>query len=325
MRIFIAAYSFEDCFADNVQKTLTAMGHEVRTLGFINYKRQWSLPRHALRVTMEMLAGNRPTLKDYRVLKLAREFKPDILLSVTGHLHPIVLEELGAIAPGRRVLWWGDPLANSQKWGVLDPGWDFVYVKDRVAVEKLRLAGRNAYLLHEAMNPHWHRPLASQKNGAVVVAGNYYAFRQAIVLRLMGDGVPIQLYGPPPPRWAHFKIKQHHTGRYIVGEEKSRVFGEGMACLNTFSLSEGDSLNCRAFEIAGAGGLQLIEYRSAIEDCFEPDKELLVFNSYEELLECIHRIEKHPQEMESVRHAGAQRALAQHTYRHRLEFILGNI
>src|SRR5436853_1687616 len=233
MRIFIPAYSFKDCFADNVQMTLTAMGHEVSTLGLVNYKRYWSLPRYALRVTIEMIAGDRPTLTDYKVLKFAREFKPDMVLSVTGHLHPIVLQELGAIVPGRRVLWWGDPLANSQKWGILDPGWDFVYVKDRIAVKKLRLAGCNAYLLHEAMNPHWHKPLVSQNNRAVVVAGNYYAFRQAIILRLLGDGVPVQLYGPPPPRWAHSKIKQHHTGRYIAGEDKSRVFGEGMACLRS--------------------------------------------------------------------------------------------
>ena len=48
------------------------------------------------------------------------------------------------------------------------------------------------------------------------------------------------------------------------------MFGEALACLNSFSPAEGDSLNCRAFEVAGAAGLQLIEDRPAIRECFDP-------------------------------------------------------
>jgi spore maturation protein CgeB len=108
----------------------------------------------------------------------------------------------------------------------------------------------------------------------------------------------------------------------VVREEKSRVFGEALACLHSFHVSEGDSLNCRAFEIAGARGLQLIEYRRAIEECFEPGKELLTFSTFDELLAHIERACREPAAMGAIRAAGAQRALAQHTYRHRLETIL---
>ena len=325
MRILIPAFGFEDCFVDNVEKTLVEMGHEVLTLGHVPLKKYWSLPRYATRVAREMMIGDKPDRVGQQVIKLAKEFKPDVVLSVTGLLHPVVLEELGKFARGRRVIWWGDPPANSQKWGILDPGWDWIYVKDRAAETKLRLLGRNAHLLHEAMNPSWHKPLSSQKNGSVVVAGNYYAFRQAIILKLLGDGVAFELYGAKPPRWAHPQIKKLHTGKYVTGEEKSRVFGEGVACLNTFSLAEGNSLNCRAFEVAGAGGLQIIEYRSAIEECFEPGKELLAFQTYDELLAHLKHAQRDPEQMKSIRQAGAARALAHHTYRHRLEVILNNL
>jgi spore maturation protein CgeB len=325
VRILIPAYGFDDCFVDNVQKTLVEMDHDVRTLGHVPYRKYWSLPRYATRVAREMMSGDKPDRVGQKIIKLTRDFKPDVILSVTGLLHPLVLEELGRFARGRRVLWWGDPPANSQKWGILDPGWDWIYVKDRAAEKKLRLVGRNAHLLHEAMNPRWHKPVAGQKNGSVVIAGNYYAFRQAIILRLMSDGIDFQLYGSRPPRWAHPKIKQLHTGKYVTGEEKSRVFGEATACLNTFSLAEGNSLNCRAFEIAGAGGLQIIEYRSAIEECFEPGKELLTFQTYDELLHCISRARTYPGEMVAIREAGAKRALSHHTYQHRLRVILNNL
>jgi spore maturation protein CgeB len=325
MRIFIPAFCTEDCFEDNVEKTLLEMGHDVCTLGSIAHKQYWSLPRYVARVAREMMVGDKPNRLDQKIVKLAKEFKPDIILSLTGQLHPTVLEELGKLTQGRCVLWWGDPPANSQRWGILDPGWDFIYIKDRMAAKKLRLVGRNAHLLHEAMNPRWHKPMAGQKNGTVVVAGNYYAFRQALVLRLIRDGVDFQLYGPPPPRWAHPEIKKLHTGKYLRGLEKSRVFGEGAACLNTFPLAEGDSLNCRAFEVAGAGGLQIIEHRPVVEECFEPQKELLTFKTYEELLDHIQRAKRQPKEMVAIREAGARRALAEHTYQHRLEVILRNL
>lgn len=325
MRILIPAFGFEDCFVDNVEKTLAEMGHEVRTLGSVSHKKYWSLPRYATRVAREMMIGDKPDRVGQQIIKLAKEFKPEVVLSVTGLLHPVVLDELGKFARGRRVIWWGDPPANSQKWGILDPGWDWIYVKDRAAETKLRLVGRNAHLLHEAMNPRWHKPLAEQGNGSVIVAGNYYAFRQAIILKLIGDGAAFELYGARPPRWAHPQIKRLHTGKYVTGEEKSRVFGQGLACLNTFSLAEGNSLNCRAFEVAGAGGLQMIEYRSAIEECFELGKELLSFQTYEELLGLIERAQRHPEEMRAIRAAGARRALAEHTYRHRLQVILDGL
>lgn len=319
------SFYYEDTFVDNVQSTLKEMGHEVRTLGFVPRTKYYSFPKYAARVTSEMLFGDKPTRKDNHVLRLVRDFKPDLFLSTTGTIHPETLDEIGKLLPGRRVLWWGDPPANSERWGIVDPGWDVVYIKDKAAAEKLRLIGQNAHLFHEAMNPRWHKPLAKQQNEAVVIAGNYYAFRQALILRLMQDNILTELYGPPAPRWGDARIKNHHSGRYVVREEKSRVFGEGMICLNTFSLSEGNSLNCRAFEIAGAGGLQVIEYRKAIEDCFEPGKELLLFHSYEELIEHIQRARRSPQDAEKIRAAGAARVLAEHTYRHRLESIFSHI
>src|SRR5262249_27721439 len=123
------------------------------------------------------------------------------------------------------------------------------------------------------------------------------------------------------PIWAEPRIKKQWTGRYLMREEKSQVFGQALACLNTFALAEGNSLNCRAFEIAGAGGLQLVEARPIVVECFEPGKEVLTFTTFEELLANLERCRKDPVETRSIRMAAAKRALSEHTYRHRLERI----
>ena len=325
MRILVPAYLYEDSFADNVQHTLTQMGHEVRTLGFIEHRKQMSSRHRAAIVLRNAVFGDRPGETDRKILKVAAEFKPDLVLAMTASLHSETLQKLGRIARMGRVLWWGDPPANSQRWGIVDPGWDFIYTKDRVAVAKLRVIGRNAHLLHESMNPDWHKPVASNRNSDVVIAGNYYAFRQALTLRLLDNKISVQLHGLPPPAWADAKIKQLHSGRYIVRSEKSTVFGEALACLNSFSLAEGDSLNCRAFEIAGAAGLQIIEYRPAVTECFEPGKELLAFSTFEELIDCIGRARRSPSDLDRIREAGARRAQSEHTYEQRLRVILDNL
>ena len=325
MRVLIPAVFYEDSFAENVAETLRAMGHEVATLGHVSLAASWSLPRQAARAVLGHLAGDRPTAEERLVLKLAQTFHPDLLLALTRDLHPDILEHIGKLCPGRRVLWWGDPPSSSKRWGMLDPGWDFVYIKDAAAVAKLRLVGRHSELLHEAMNPLWHRPVGRHANNTIAVAGNSYAFRQAICLRLMEQDVPVALYGPKPPVWSMPGYRRAYTGRYIIKEEKSRVFGEALACLNSFSLAEGDSLNCRAFEIAGAGGLQLIEYRPAIEECFDPGKELLTFSTFDGLMSQVVRARDDPAGMKSIREAAARRAAAEHTYEHRLKRILTHL
>ncbi len=324
-KILLAGPCYEDSFVDNVKSALLSMGHEVVSEEPESQSSYWSFPRHALRVLEERILGDRPNRADQSLLALARKARPDLLLSLTWDIHPDILNDLYTRMPGRRILWWGDAVANSRRWGILNPGWDKVYLKDPEAVQKLRLAGKNTELLHEAMNPAWHRPIASQAHGDIIIAGNFYAFRQLLVARLIKDGHGFRLHGGKPPTWALPEIKRIHSQKYITREQKSRAFGEALLCLNTFHPAEGNSLNCRAFEIAGAGGLQVIEYRPTLLQCFEPGKELLAFHSYEELLEHIGRAKKYPSEMKAIREAGAKRALHEHTYCHRLRRIFESL
>ena len=141
----------------------------------------------------------------------------------------------------------------------------------------------------------------------------------------MARHVELGIYGSRPPVWSAPVYKKVHRGKYIVREDKSRVFGEGLACLNSLQMAEGNSLNCRAFEVSGAGGLHLMEYRPIIQECFEPGKEVLTFASMEELVDHIERARNFPDEARRIREASAKRALSEHTYRHRLERMLSMV
>lgn len=244
-----------------------------------------------------------------------------MLLCLTQALRGEVLADIGRIGV-HRIAWWGDPPANMRDMGLLSGEWDAIHLKDSAAVARFRALGLPAHLTHEAMNPDWHCPQGADRGPDIAVVGNYYGYRQALAARLAARRVPLALYGPPVPRWGNPALRLLHRGAYVVRAEKSRVFEAALAALNSTSLAEGESLNCRAFEICGAGGLQLIEDRAAVATCFEPGHEVLTYRSVDDILAHLDQARCNPSWAADVRTAGLARARAEHTYQHRLTRIL---
>ena len=322
MRIIVPNYRASDRFVDNVASALEDMGHDVRTCPAPSTRWLDSRVRGMLLEVAQRAGLATVSPQERWLVTEAKRFRPDLVLALTQALTEETLHALRVAGVPRLAAWWGDSPGNMRQMGLFVKGWDVVFLKDPDGVRKFRRVGLNAHLLHEACNPRWHRPVSTQENDNVVLAGNFYAFRQALVLKLIEANVPVELYGGRLPLWVHPEIRRRHTGRYVEREEKSRVFGAAMACLNSTQIVEGNSLNCRAFEIAAAGGLQVMEYRPIISDCFEPGKEILVFDTFDELLEHLERARKAPGEMAAIREAGARRAMAEHTYERRLKRVL---
>lgn len=321
LRILIPNFSTIDSFVDNVAYTLRGMGHEVMTA-------ERPFARHRGRVSRlvdELLSAAWPKRwSDAERWAVARTavWHPDVLLCLTQSMKPEVLGELKRMGVGVRIAWWGDTPANMKGMGLLTGEWDYIYIKDAAAVTKFKAVGLNAELLHEAMNPAWHCPSGVAQGESVVVAGNYYGYRQVLVGRLLDARVPLELYGTPPPRWGDPRIADCHSGQYLTREMKSAVFEGALANLNSTALSEGNSLNCRAFEICGAAGLQLIEAKPAVADCFDPGSEVLTYDSVDQILHHLDRARSDRAWADRLRKAGNHRAMSHHTYTHRLRHLL---
>lgn len=312
----------DDSFSENIVYTLRQMG--IRPiyddkLTPSRYRSKWRIMRKQFLLKM----GRSYLSPEERwLIKAARTWKPSLFLAPTQIIQEETLSELKKAGVRVCIAWWGDPPGYLTYMGLLSELWDIIFFKDPDAVSKFRRIGLKTHLLHEAMNPAWHKPLATQTNQDVVVAGNFYGYRQFLVRELLRRGVKLSLYGGGLPRWIYPEIRNIHNKRYIVREEKSRIFGEAMACLNSTQIIEGNSLNCRAFEISGAGGLHLMEYKPIISECFEPGKEVLTFDSLDELMGHIEHAKRFPGEMKRIREAAARRAHAEHTYMRRIERIL---
>jgi spore maturation protein CgeB len=321
MRFIIPNFSYPDTFVDNVSSTLIAMGHEVVTVPH-RIHTYTEKQRYFINLFMSKMVPN------YRVHQLKwlsaflRKERFDVLLSLTQVIDEEILLECRKKGV-KTVVWWGDTPANMTRTGLLCEGWDYIYIKDRYAAFKMQTLGLNAQYLPEAMNPKWHRKVAVSTNHNIIFAGSVYDYRHYLLRKLIKNGYRerIRLYGSGVPSWSDPEVSSVYQGKYIIKEEKSRIFGEAGACINSTAMSEGNSINCRAFEICGAWGLQILEYRESVHDCFEVGKEILVYKEFDELIQLIEKYSD-INESRQIREAGYRRVNSEHTYKHRLEKIL---
>jgi spore maturation protein CgeB len=324
MRFVVPNFCYPDSFVDNVTSTLRSMGHEVVT---VPLRRQvyTEKQRYFINLFMSRMI---PNYKVYQLKWLStfiKKEKFDVLLSLTQVIDEEILLECRRKGV-RTAVWWGDTPANMTGTGLLCEGWDHIFIKDRYAAFKMRTLGLNAEFLPEAMNPQWHRKVAANTNDSIVFAGNVYDYRHFLLRKLIKNGYRdrIRLYGSGVPSWSDPEVESVYQGRYIIKEEKSRIFGEASVCINSTAMSEGNSINCRAFEICGAWGLQILEYRESVHDCFEVGKEILVYNDFDELVQLIDKYSD-IKESRAIREAGYRRVNSEHTYTHRLEYIIKSI
>lgn len=86
-----------------------------------------------------------------------------------------------------------------------------------------------------------------------------------------------------------------------------------------------DGLNQRSFEPLACGAVVLNDDLADLPRCFEPGREILVYRDTDELNDLIHRLQREPDFGVRIAMAGRQRILAEHTYQHRVQFMLNDL
>ncbi|MFM9104782.1 MAG: glycosyltransferase, partial [Cyanobium sp.] len=83
-------------------------------------------------------------------------------------------------------------------------------------------------------------------------------------------------------------------------------------------MAAGYAANMRLFEAAALGVCLISEDHPNLTDLFEPGREILTYRSARELIVRLRHCLAHPQETAAIGERARQRALACHTYRHRV-------
>lgn len=267
-------------------------------------------------------------LYEKRLLSEMRRFQPTIVLVIQGsQVSPKTVAKLRSVTKALIVCWCQDPLIALGRQFMLGAGYDTVFVKDRHMQDVFSRMIRSTTFryLPEACNPRVHRSVELSAEDQVnygceiMIAGTLYYYRQEI-LRQISD-FDLRVWGSRPG-WLLYRLSGRHQGREVVMEEKAKAMRAARICLNTLNYSEVNAMNCRAFEIAGCGGFQLMSSAPVIAEHFEPGVELVTFDSVEDLLEKIRHYLDNPQQAAEIALRGQQRAHREHTYEIRLGEIL---
>jgi len=181
------------------------------------------------------------------------------------------------------------------------------------------------HYLPEACNPRVHRPIAAgPKDRApygcdVMIAGTLYYYRQEILLQL--SEFDLKVWGLKPD-WLDYRLGIPYPGREALFDDKARAVAGARICLNAMHYGEVNGLNCRAFEIAGCGGFQLITAVPVLAEHFRIGEEIVEFRSVAELQELIRFYLAHPELAAEIARKGQERAHREHTYERRLSEII---
>jgi spore maturation protein CgeB len=183
------------------------------------------------------------------------------------------------------------------------------------------------FYLPEACNPRMHRSVEltdvdrNVYGCEVMIAGTLYYYRQEI-LRQLAD-FDVKIWGVRPD-WLLYRLASPHSGREVWGDDKARAVAGAKICLNNLHYSEVNGLNCRAFEMAGCGGFQIISSVPVLREHFEIGAEIVEYRTADELVELVRHYLKHPELAEEIARRGQARAHREHTFEHRLSEIMRN-
>lgn len=100
----------------------------------------------------------------------------------------------------------------------------------------------------------------------------------------------------------------------LFGWDMYRKLAESLVTFNLHTDKvRGSACNMRLFEATGIGTCLLTDYGNNIRELFEPDHEVVTYNSYEECLEKLKYLLEHPAEAITIGKAGQKRCLKDHT------------
>lgn len=188
----------------------------------------------------------------------------------------------------------------------------------------LEFGARAYYSMYNGLDPETHFPVQADPELAcdVVFLGNRLPDREARVDELFlraATLAPDQRFilggegwgdkpMPPNVRWiGHVPTADHNRVNCSAG----MVMNINRASMADFGFSP----PTRVFEVAGAGACMLCDDWEGISDCFEPDREILVVRTAEDVAAAVHSYEA--AERRQIGRAFHARALRDHTYAER--------
>jgi spore maturation protein CgeB len=308
-------FSFEHY---NFYDSLVAMGHEVEYFDYYPLYRAHG----SLRMT-QMLADR------------VEAWKPDMLFTFlfSDQFDARVLRQITDRRKTITFNWFADDHWRFEnftaRWA---PCFTFVSTTDAESLPRYKAIGcKNVLLTQWAANPRIYTPGDGTLTHDVTFVGQGYGDRPRLIASLRKRGIPVRVWGTlwHVRRWHIYARKLGLLGAAslekltnetrISQEDMIRVFQTSRINLNLSNASQAaaNQIKGRNFELPACGGFQLSGYAHRMEEFLIPGKEIVCYDSTDELAEKIAYYLGHEEERKAIARAGYERTMRDHLYEHR--------
>lgn len=224
----------------------------------------------------------------------------------------------------------------------LSPHFDWCLVPEKFRLDDYRRLGAHPIYCQEAANPNLYKPYPLIQDKDVTFVGQCYGNRPEYIQYLLAQGIPVEVFGA---RWRDLnnpEVKFLQKLIHLTGRKPSDVLGPILADEDVVKMFNRSKINLgfsvcgfthltgfpirqvrlRDFEVPMSGGFYLCEYFSEIEEFFTPDKEIVCFQTREELRDKIKFYLENDAARKKIQWAGYERARREHTWHKRFEMVL---
>lgn len=265
-----------------------------------------------------------------RFRQAVADAKPDLMLTLFGFDLSVqslaFLREKGVPS----ACWWINDPFQFQRSLAKAPYYDFLFSNSAGCVEHYRAAGvSNAHFLPTACHPAVHRPVAAAEKYRcdICFAGDWSPLRERFLLRL-AKNFDVKIFGPWKKKLAADSPLLPRLGDgFFTPAQMAQMFSSAKVVLNvhTWFETHDHGLNPRLFEAAGCGAFQAVDWKREIPSLFDCSTELFCYRSLDELAAGLGEFIANDQRRRSMAQAAHRRALAEHTYRHRMSALLETV
>lgn len=218
--------------------------------------------------------------------------------------------------------------------------YDQIYTGNKVYLSFMKNIGLPSYLLRHAFEPSILDKIAkyNKKNeicflGSIIVGENAHSNRLELLDAMIKSKIPYtfygNIYGQIQEVIASEKGKKYiNIIAGIAKDMKKEVFGtkyytimsEHKICLNMHGMfMDYGAGNMRMFEATGIGACLLTDLRSENSELFDVDREIVVYDSLNDMVEKAKWLLDNPKRAKQIALAGQKKTLEKYTYRHKAE------
>lgn len=253
-----------------------------------------------------------------------RATRPDVVIIIRGdHVDEVVFDAMDAVG-ARRILWLWDEVRRTNHTDATLDRFPQLITYSPLDAQAFTAAGRECIHVANAFD-HTMVPTRRPQSNDILFIGARYPRRQELVEALVRARVPVMAVGRS---WSKHLFDRARTWQWRRPDVPSmrdvpRLQGYELTAGAPAALNvhfDQDGFTMKTFEAPGVGGVQLID-RIDVAQYYEPGKEVLVYESQDELVELARRCIHDDRWGDLIRVAGQRRTLAEHTFMHRAKEV----